>query len=257
MKHIDINCDLGEGYGRYTAARDADIMPHISSCNIACGYHAGDALVMHETVRLALQHGVAIGAHPAYPDLQGFGRRSMALTEDELTAMLWHQLGGLQAMVHTQGGRLQHIKLHGALYNDAMRDEGLAATVAQAVKRFDASLCVVGLPASALQRACTKAGLKYVREAFADRNYAADGALLPRSDARAVLRDADRIIQRLLHWIESAGIEDVNGQPLTQGFDTVCVHGDHPGSEALVARLAGALKSAGVALRSVATEDLR
>lgn len=210
-----LNCDLGESFGRYTLGQDTALAPLIDLANLACGAHAGDPGVMRASVRLCVAHGVKIGAHVAYPDLQGFGRRVLALTPAEVTDWTLYQIGALAAFVTAEDAVLHHVKPHGALYNMAMTDLPTAEAIVQAVRAFDARLAVLALPHSALARAALRAGLRLFTEGFPDRGYAPDGTLLPRHLPGAVLTDPAQVVaqaQALRH----------------QGVDTVCLHGDGP-----------------------------
>ena len=187
MNCIDLNADLGESFGAWRMGDDAGVMPWITSANIACGFHAGDPTTMRATIALCAQHGVAIGAHPSLPDLQGFGRREMKISPDEVYAQTLYQVGALHALTKAAGTQLHHVKPHGALYNMAARDAALAGAIARAVHEFDASLVLFGLAGSALPKAGTATGLRVAHEAFADRRYQADGSLTPRSQSGAVI----------------------------------------------------------------------
>ena len=228
---IDLNCDMGESFGRYTLGNDAAIMQHISSANIACGAHAGDPLVMKHTVELALAHKVHIGAHPGYPDLQGFGRRKMNLSPEEVEAFMLAQIGALDAFVRTAGGTLYHVKPHGALYNAAAQDRALADAIAKAVAAYNPELVLVGLAGSALLEMGKKHNLRVAAEAFPDRGYQPDGTLMPRGLPVAVLEDSDKIAENALELAR-------NGIQINQGskeescaVQTLCIHGDHPGAD--------------------------
>jgi 5-oxoprolinase (ATP-hydrolysing) subunit A len=221
---IDLNCDLGESFGRYKLGQDATMMAMITSANIACGLHAGDPDVMAYTVSLAKAHGVAIGAHPGYPDLQGFGRRRMDLTSQEIIHALLYQLGALHAFVRTMGSHLTHVKPHGALYNLASEDADIAKAVAEAVVTYDPALILVGLAGSVLIRAGREVGLKTANEGFPDRAYLADGNLSPRSQPGALITDPDAVAENALKLVHE-GIT-VNGK--WERIDTLCLHGDNP-----------------------------
>jgi UPF0271 protein len=220
---IDLNCDMGESFGRYTLGGDAAVMPFISSANIACGLHAGDPLVMRSTILLARQHGVAIGAHPGWPDLQGFGRRDMNLSAEEAEAFVIYQIGALAAFAKTEGCELHHVKAHGALYNQAARDRTLAASIARAVKRFDKNLILVGLAGSALITCGLELGLRVANEGFPDRRYNPDGTLVSRKEANAIIDSPEEVA---LHAVTLAreGI-DFAGQRVQ--VDSLCLHGDN------------------------------
>jgi 5-oxoprolinase (ATP-hydrolysing) subunit A len=238
MKTIDLNCDMGESYGAWKMGADEEVMPHITSANVACGFHAGDPGVMRATVELARDHGVAVGAHPGFADLAGFGRREMHLSPREVEDLVAYQIGALAAIAAGRGVRLQHVKAHGALYNMAARDEVLADAIARAVVSVDRSLVLVGLRESALIAAGSRAGLRTAAEAFADRAYRPDGSLLPRTEPGAVIHDPDRVVAR---------VPDLAGP----GVDTICVHGDTPGAAALAGRVRAALEAAGVTVSSL------
>jgi 5-oxoprolinase (ATP-hydrolysing) subunit A len=220
---IDLNCDMGESFGRYTLGNDAAVMPFISSANIACGMHAGDPLVMRVTIRLAKQNHVAIGAHPGWPDLQGFGRREMNLAPDEVEAFVLYQIGALAAFAKAEGTGLRHVKPHGALYNQAAKDHPLAAAIARAVRSFDKDLILVGLAGSALVSAGAELGLRVANEAFPDRRYNADGTLASRKEANAILESPDEVAAHAV-GLAQAGI-DFGGRRVQ--VDTLCLHGDN------------------------------
>ena len=223
---IDLNCDLGESFGAYALGNDAAIMPFITSANIACGFHAGDPSVMQETVRLAKRHGVAIGAHPGWPDLQGFGRREMNISPAEAEALVLYQIGALAAFVRAEGAELVHVKPHGALYNQAARDPALAEAVARAVKRFSVDLLLVGLAGSGLVEAGRASGLRVAGEAFPDRGYNPDGTLMSRHLPGAVLETPAEIAANAVR-LAREGIQ-FGGRVIIP--DTLCLHGDHPGA---------------------------
>jgi len=244
---IDLNCDLGESFGRYTLGDDAAIMPYITSANIACGFHAGDPGVMGATVRLAKQHGVAIGAHPGWPDLQGFGRRAMQLPPDEVEALVLYQIGALAAFAKAEGLDLQHVKPHGALYNQAASDEQLAEAVARAVKRFSLDLVLVGLAGSRLVEAGRALGLRVADEAFPDRAYNPDGGLKPRSEPGAVLDAPQQVAENALRLAR----EGVRIAGLNLPVETLCLHGDHPAAQENARLVRETLEANGVELSAL------
>ena len=256
MTTIDLNCDMGESFGAWQMGADADVMPWISSANIACGFHAGDFATMQRTVILAAQHGVAIGAHVALPDLQGFGRREMRVTPVETHAFVLYQLGALEAFVRAQRLRLHHVKPHGALYNMAAKDAKLAEAIAGAVRDFDASLILVGLAGSELVRAGAHAGLVVANEAFADRRYHASGSLVPRSEAGAVIDDVEvaiaQALEIALHGKVDCSRDGSANASLTLRADSICVHGDRSDAAVFTRRLAEALRKAGVRIAAPA-----
>ncbi|PKN94495.1 MAG: lactam utilization protein LamB [Chloroflexi bacterium HGW-Chloroflexi-6] len=226
MTNIDLNCDLGESFGNYSLGNDAAIMPFITSANIACGFHAGDPLVMQATIRLAKQHGVAIGAHPGWPDLQGFGRREMSIGPAEAEALVLYQIGALAAFAKAQGVELRHVKPHGALYNQAATDADLAEAVARAVKRFSVDLILVGLAGSGLLDAGRAIGLRVAGEAFPDRGYNPDGTLMSRKLPGALLTDPQEVAENALRLAR----EGIRFGERVVIPDTLCLHGDHPHS---------------------------
>jgi UPF0271 protein len=223
---IDLNCDLGESFGRYTLGDDAAIMPYITSANIACGFHGGDPGVMGATVRLAKQHGVAVGAHPGWPDLQGFGRRVMQLSPAEVEALVLYQIGALAAFAKAEGLALQHVKPHGALYNQAATEIELAQAIAQGVKRFSPDLVLVGLAGSRLVEAGKALGLRVADEAFPDRAYNPDGTLRSRREPGAVLDSPQQVAENALRLAR----EGVRFAGRSLPVETLCLHGDHPGA---------------------------
>mgnify|MGYP001544268480 CR=1 FL=1 len=240
MKTIDLNADLGEG------CDDAAVMPHVSSANIACGFHAGDAGTMQRTIALCMRHGVAIGAHPSLPDREHFGRREQEIAPDQARAQTLYQLGALAAIARAAGAKLHHVKPHGALYNMSARDAELAAAIASAVRDFDASLVLVGLAGSASLEAARAAGLAVASEAFCDRRYRADGSLLPRSQAGAVLEDVgDAVAQALSIAVRGEAVAD-DGSRVRIAADTLCVHGDRADAGEFARALRAALEAAGV-----------
>jgi len=225
---IDINCDLGESFGAYRLGSDADMMKWITSANVACGYHAGDPLVMETTVRLAAEAGVKIGAHPGYPDLQGFGRRVMECSPQEVEAFMLYQLGALSAFTRAAGVDLVHVKPHGALYNQAAKDAALAQAIARAVVKFSRSLVLVGLAGSRLVEAGSEAGLAVMAEGFPERGYNPDGTLMNRKLPGALLTDPAQAAENA-HRLAKEGIAITSGsQTRYVQVDTLCIHGDNP-----------------------------
>jgi len=251
---IDLNCDLGESFGRWTLGQDAELMESISSCNVACGFHAGDPDVMRRTVRLAKENGIAIGAHPGLPDLVGFGRRTMSVTPQEVEALVLYQVGALAAIARAEGAPLRHVKAHGALYNMAIRDRPLADAIARAVAAFDSSLLLFGLPGSELLRAGEAAGLPVAAEGFADRAYEPDGSLTPRSLPDAVIHDPDAVVARAVLMAREGVVVARNGDEVPMRVATICTHGDTPGSHLLTRRLREGLARQGIKVRAVSGE---
>ena len=246
MSRIDINSDVGESFGAYIMGDDAGVMRSITSANIACGYHAGDPGVMRRTIRLACDHAVAIGAHPGFPDLVGFGRRELNATPSEVEDFVLYQIGALAAMAGREGARLQHVKPHGALFNMAVRDGALADAIARAVAEFDPGLVLFGLPGSEILAAGRRAGLRVAAEAFADRAYEADGSLASRRKPGAVLHDPPAVVDRALRMIRDGVVTALDGSELPLEVETICVHGDTPGASALAAALRSGLEAAGI-----------
>jgi 5-oxoprolinase (ATP-hydrolysing) subunit A len=245
---MDLNCDMGESFGAYPLGQDAAVMPFITSANIACGYHAGDPLVMAATVALALRHGVAIGAHPGHPDLQGFGRRSMELTPGEVEAMTLYQVAALAGFARAAGAELAHVKPHGALYNQAAKDLALARAVARGVAKFSSQLILVGLAGSALIAAGEEARLRTASEAFPDRAYNPDGSLRSRKLPGALLEDPGEVLAHAMQ-LARAGIRVESGsQSHFIPVDTLCLHGDHPHSGENARQVRAALEAAGIPL---------
>ena len=242
--HVDLNADLGEG-----APDDAELLALVSSANIACGWHAGDARLMQATVTAALARGVAIGAHPSYPDRENFGRSEMQLAPADVRADLIYQIGALDALVRAAGGRLHHVKPHGALYNQAARDPALADAIAAAVLDVNPALAVYGLAGGELLRAAERAGLRAVAEVFADRGYRADGSLVPRSQPGAFVEDTDAAVARTLRMVREGVVQAVTGETVPLQVQTICLHGDGPHALAFARALNQALTQAGVQLR--------
>lgn len=246
MKCIDLNSDLGESFGAWRMGDDAALLALISSANVACGFHAGDPAIMRQTVTLALAHGVAIGAHVSLPDLQGFGRREMRVSADEVHAMTLYQIGALHAFACAAGTRLAHVKPHGALYNMAARDRALADAIAHAAHAFDPQLRLFGLAGSALIDAGKALGLPVAAEAFADRRYLADGSLQPRREPGAVLDDPELATAQAIGIARDGMVQAVNGEPVTLRADTLCLHGDGAHAVPLARQLRRALEAAGL-----------
>ena len=252
---VDLNCDLGESFGAYTLGHDELVMPHVTSANIACGFHAGDPSVMRDTVGLAVEHGVAIGAHPGFPDLVGFGRRELQATPQEVEDLVTYQIGALAGLVAAEGVRLRHVKPHGALYNMAARDQGLANAIARAILAVDRRLVLVGLSESRLLEAGRNLGLAVASEVFADRAYNANGALVPRSHHGAVLTDPAEVVARALRMVRQGAVAATTGERVDLRADTICVHGDTSGAADLAGRLRTALEAAGVRVVALETDD--
>lgn len=240
---IDLNADVGEGMGQ-----DEDLLPLVTSANIACGIHAGDPATMSQTVELAKAHGVAVGAHPSYPDRAGFGRRAMVLTEDEIEGCVSIQVRALAEIAALYGVSLRHVKPHGAMYNVAAQDLKVANAIARAVAALDPSLVLVGLAGSELIEAGKRAGLRTASEVFADRGYRADGSLVPRGEPGDVLHDADAVVPRAVAMVRDGEVTAVDGARVALQVETLCVHGDTRNAAVLAARLKQGLLAAGISL---------
>jgi 5-oxoprolinase (ATP-hydrolysing) subunit A len=243
--HVDLNADVGEGMDD-----DAALLDIVTSANIACGLHAGDARTMAETVDLCLARDVAIGAHPSFDDREGFGRRDMRIAPDAARALVLRQVTTLAEIAVKAGARLKHVKAHGALYNMAARDPELARAIAAAVREFDSNLLLVGLAGSELVAAGMAAGLRVANEVFADRAYRRDGSLLPRTQPGALIGEADLAVARALDMVGTSTVRSIDGALVPLRAETICVHGDTPGAVALAATLKAALSSAGVAVHA-------
>lgn len=246
MAKIDLNCDMGESFGAYKLGFDEEMIKHVSSANIACGFHAGDPVVMQRTIRLAKTYGVKVGAHPSYPDLLGFGRRNMAVAATDVKGYLIYQIGALQAFARVEGLELQHVKPHGALYNMAVKDPKLAQTIAEAVRSLDKGLILVVLAGSAWVNIAKEQGLRVAGEAFADRAYSADGSLVPRSQPGAVIKDKKEVAERVIRMIEESRVKAITGEDVIIKADTICLHGDTPGALELAIHLRSALGDRGI-----------
>ena len=235
MKRIDLNCDMGESYGAWQMGADAEVMPHISSANIACGFHGGDPATIRKTVRLALEHGVAIGAHPSLPDLQGFGRRVMKISPQEMYDLVVYQAGAVEAFARAAGSRLHHIKCHGALYNMAANDDGLSEAMVRAAKDLGAMLYV--LSRSRNYEIAKRSGVSVCGEVFADRGYTDDGTLAPRDQPGGMVTDADKSVAQALAMIEQGYVTSLSGKRVPVAAETLCIHGDQPGAAAFARAL--------------------
>jgi UPF0271 protein len=248
---IDLNADVGESFGAFTIGEDAGVMPSITSASVAAGFHAGDPSVLRRTIRLARAQGVAVGAHPGFPDLVGFGRRELRVAPGEAEDFVLYQLAAVAGVAAAEGVRLQHVKPHGALFNMAMRDAALAAAIVRAVAAFDRSLILFGLPGSELLKAGRAAGLRVAAEVFADRAYESDGSLRSRTKSDAVIHDSTVVVARALRMVKERVVEAVDGAIVPIEADTICVHGDTAGAAALAAELRAGLESAGVLVKPI------
>ena len=243
---VDFNSDIGESFGAYTIGCDPEVIRYITSANIACGFHAGDSGWMHKTVQLAQQHGVAVGAHPGFPDLRGFGRRNMDVTPQEARDDVIYQVGALAAFTATK--KLQHVKPHGAIYHMAVKNDDLAKGICEGVLQVDPDLIVTVLAGSRWIDIARRMGLRVARETFADRAFNADGTLVSRSKPGAVIHDAKHVVERALRIVTERTAIAETGETITIEADTICLHGDNPAAVELAAALSAAFQAAGVAL---------
>jgi len=246
MTTIDVNCDMGESYGAWKIGADAAVMPFVSSANIACGFHGGDPATIRGTVRLAVDHGVAIGAHPSLPDLQGFGRRVMRISPQDMYDLVVYQAGAVEAFARAAGARLHHVKCHGALYNMAANDEGLAEAMARAVRDLGGGVMLYALSGSKNFSIARAMGLRVAGEVFADRGYADDGTLAPRGTPGAMIEDAAVAAERAVAMVEKRVVTSLSGKSMPVSADTLCLHGDQPGAVAFAKAIRKAFAERGV-----------
>jgi UPF0271 protein len=246
VKTIDINCDMGESYGAWSMGNDAEVMPHISSANIACGFHGGDPATIRKTVRLALDHGVTVGAHPSLPDLQGFGRRAMKISPQDMYDLIVYQAGAVEGFARAAGARLHHVKCHGALYNMAANDEALSEAMVKAVKDLGSHIILYALSNSKNFHKSKTLGVPVAGEVFADRGYADDGTLWPRGQPGAMIEDAGRAVAQALAMVEEGYVASVSGKRVAVAADTLCLHGDQPGAAAFARQIRKAFADKGI-----------
>lgn len=252
MAKVDLNADLGESFGAYTIGMDSEVLRYITSANVACGFHAGDPVVMKKTLALAKERNTAVGAHPGFPDLQGFGRRNMVISPDEAYAYTVYQVGALAAFAKAARLSLQHVKPHGAFYNMAAKDAALAEAICQGVKDVDENLILLGLAGSEHIRAAEKVGLKAASEVFADRGYMEDGTLVPRKMEGAVIHDRAFAIERTVRMVKEGVVETLSGKLIPIKADSICVHGDNPDAIGFVKDIREALEQGGVTVTNIA-----
>ncbi len=245
---IDLNADMGEGFGAYQIGHDEELLGTVTSANVACGFQAGDPSIMHRLALLSKERGIGLGAHPGFDDLLGFGRRAVTMKASDLEYLVAYQIGAMQAFAAYSGAPLRHVKAHGALYNMAAKDEAYAGAIARAVKAVDAGLILVGLPASEMQRAAEKQGLRFAREGFCDRLYLKDGSLMPRSMKGSVIGDPAKAAAQALRLASHGEIVTADGARLELQVDTLCVHGDEPGAVSVSRAVREALEAAGIVL---------
>jgi 5-oxoprolinase (ATP-hydrolysing) subunit A len=248
VRRVDLNADVGESYGAYVIGDDEALLASVTSASVAAGFHAGDPGVLRRTIRLAHARGVGVGAHPGFQDLAGFGRREMRLSAAEAEDLVLYQIAAVAGIAQAEGVRLQHVKPHGALYNMAATDAGLAEAIVRAVRAFDAGLILFGPPRSALLEAGRTAGLRVAAEAFADRGYQRDGTLAPRNVMGAVISDPPAVVSRAVRMIAEGEVIAIDGTPVPIAPATICVHGDTPGAGRLAASLRRGLEAAGISV---------
>jgi len=248
MKRIDLNCDMGESYGAWKMGADADIMPFISSANIACGFHAGDPATIRRTVRLAVDSGVAVGAHPSLPDLQGFGRRVMKITPQDMYDLVVYQAGAVEAFARAAGAKLHHVKCHGALYNMAAGDEALSEAMAKAVHDLGGDVILYALSNSVMMKTSKAKNLRVAGEVFADRGYSDDGTLAPRDKPGGMVEDAAQAVARALAMIEAGYVTSLSGKRVPVAADTLCLHGDQPGAVTFAKAIRKAFAEKGISV---------
>ena len=252
MQSIDLNCDMGEAFGNYPMPNDDTLMDYITSANIACGFHAGDPDVMQHTVAMAIKKGVAIGAHPGLPDLQGFGRREMKISANEAYQMTLYQIGALYGFVKAAHGKLHHVKAHGALYNMAAKDTALAKAIVEAVHDFDPSLILYALAGSEMVAAAKKIGIRTASEVFADRTYQDDGSLTPRTQNNALITDEQQSIDQVMLMVKQQQVISVNKRSIPLSAETLCLHGDGAHAVDFAKTISAKLKSEGITIKAPA-----
>lgn len=249
MYAIDLNSDLGESFGAYVMGRDDQIIPLISSANVACGFHAGDPVTMDKTAKVCKAAGAAIGAHPGFADLVGFGRRNMAVSPAEAKAMITYQIGALDAFCKANGLKMQHVKPHGALYNMAAKDATLARAICEGIYAYDPTLILLGLAGSEMIAQAKAIGLPWAAEVFADRAYEDDGTLVARTNPGAMIHDEDEAVARVIRMIKDGKVTSISGKDIDITPDSVCVHGDSEKALLFVQKIRSALESEGIAIR--------
>lgn len=251
MNKIDLNCDLGESFGAYKIGLDSEVIPFISSANVACGYHASDPVVMSKTVKMCKEYGVHIGAHPGFPDLLGFGRRNMNVSPSDAKAYVMYQIGALDAFCKANGVKIQHIKPHGALYNMAGKDYNLAKAICEGIYEINSDYILLGLSGSMLLKAAEDTGLRSASEVFADRAYTDDGSLVPRTAEGAVITDENIMISRVVRMIKNGEVETISGKIIPIKADSVCVHGDGAKAVEFVKRIRKELTESGIEIAPI------
>ncbi|KIY23372.1 LamB/YcsF family protein [Mesobacillus subterraneus] len=253
MAKVDINCDMGESFGAYTLGRDAEILEYVTSANIACGFHAGDPATMRKTVKLALEKNVGIGVHPGLQDLVGFGRREINLSAQEAYDLVVYQIGALSGFVKSEGGQIQHVKPHGALFNMAAKNAKLAEAIAEAVYKVDPQMIFFGLAGSELVKAGEKIGLRTASEVFSDRTYQQDGSLTSRLHANALIKDHGEAVKQVIRMVKEGKVPSVQGTDVSIKVDTVCIHGDGESALDFAKHITAALNEAGISIAKISS----
>jgi UPF0271 protein len=256
MLSIDLNCDMGESFGAWQMGRDAALMNYVSSINVACGFHAGDASVIRKTIETAIKKSLAIGAHPSFPDLQGFGRRQMSLSAQEVFDIVLYQVSAVKGICEAFGTKLHHVKPHGALYNQAAKDTKLAEAIAEAIKATDENLIVYGLSNSFLISEAERINLKTASEVFADRTYQTDGTLTPRSETDALIKDTEQAVLQVLQMVSEQRVTAVTGDKVTIKSETVCIHGDGENALEFASVIHQRLTENGISIQAVQVSRL-
>ena len=251
MAFVDINCDLGESFGTYRMGQDEEVLDYVTSANIACGFHAGDPATMRKTVRMALEKNVGIGAHPGLQDLVGFGRREIRISTDEAYELVVYQIGALSAFVKSEGGSLQHVKPHGALYNMAAKNASLSIAIAEAVYRIDPELILYGLAGSELIKAAKKIGIRSASEVFSDRTYQDDGSLTSRHGAGAMIKDQVEAVNQVIRMVKEGKVTSLQGTDVTIQADTICIHGDGERALDFAQYISKALNETGITVAKI------
>ena len=251
MKYVDINCDMGESFGNYRLGRDEAILDYVTSANIACGFHAGDPGIMRKTVKMALSKNVAIGAHPGFQDLMGFGRREINVTPQEAYDLVVYQIGALQAFVQAEGGKMQHVKPHGALFNMASRNAALSDAIAEATYKVNPELILFGLAGGELIKAGQCIGLQVASEVFSDRTYQQDGSLTSRRENNALIKDPNIAINQVIKMVNEKKVTVLQGHDIEIEAHTVCIHGDGETALDFATKISQTLANAGITVTKV------
>jgi UPF0271 protein len=251
MHIVDLNCDVGESFGAYTMGRDEEILDFVTSANIACGFHAGDPATMRKTVKLALEKNVGIGVHPGLQDLTGFGRREMQISPQEAYDLVVYQIGALHAFIKAEGGKLQHVKPHGALYNMAAKNARLSEAIAEAIYKVDPELVLYGLAGGELVKAGQKIGLRSASEVFSDRTYQEDGSLTSRREADALIKEHGAAVRQVVRMVKEGKVQSLQGSDVTIQADTICIHGDGEHALEFARYINEALNDAGIKIAKI------